>query len=254
MSIIAWNCRKVSKISYFSPKPKQKPKRLPRQRPLKTIPSALGDQGIVGNWLFYYLKGGDHLHDFSPYKNHGTISGAKWKDGRYGWALEFDGVDDYVNVPDDPSLDVDEITLSAWIKPNNITPEQGILGRTDSDVQVYNFYSESNDDRVRFEIFVGGSGNPDLYTNALTNGQWYFLVLTYDGSVFKAYQNGELLNSDDSRSGALDSSTSPFHIGNWYSGSPSFDGTIAIVRLYKVAKSSSWISRRFEQTRGIFGV
>jgi len=86
--------------NWYSPQPKQKPKRLPRRRPIKTVPSGLGDEGIVGNWLFYYLRGGDHLHDFSPYDNHGTLNGPVWKDGRYGWALEFDGVDDYVDCGD----------------------------------------------------------------------------------------------------------------------------------------------------------
>jgi len=63
-------------VSYYSPRPKRSPICLPKWIPIKTVPSALGDEGLVANWLFYYLKGGDHLHDFSPKDNHGTINGA----------------------------------------------------------------------------------------------------------------------------------------------------------------------------------
>jgi len=38
--------------------------------------------------------------------NHGTIYGASWTSGEIGDALNFDGVNDYVNVADDNTLDV----------------------------------------------------------------------------------------------------------------------------------------------------
>ena len=36
--------------------------------------------------------------------------------GRIDGSLVFDGSDDYVDIPDDNSLDVTNITLSAWVK------------------------------------------------------------------------------------------------------------------------------------------
>jgi len=47
--------------------------------------------------------------------------GPVWVDGKYGYALNFDGVDDYVEVPDSDSLDItDEITLEAWVKSKSV--------------------------------------------------------------------------------------------------------------------------------------
>jgi len=243
----------VKTISWYSPKPKQKPKRLPRRRPIKTVPSGIGDQGIVGNWLFYYLKGGDHLHDFSPYRIHGTINGAKWVDGRYGWALSFDGVDDYVKVPDSDSLDItDEITMTAWIK----------LTATDHQWSVCN----KGIAYILFEADAGGTATPycavhiggswqlyDYGENAdWFKGEWHYVVMTYDGSNVKTWIDGQL-DQTYSQTGAIDTSTGWLGIGeDSVTTTRWFEGTISFVRIYSVAKSASWIKRRFERTKGIF--
>ncbi|RLI91232.1 MAG: hypothetical protein DRO95_04750, partial [Candidatus Altiarchaeales archaeon] len=57
-----------------------------------------------------------HAVDISKYGNDGTIYGATWTDGKFGKALSFDGVDDYVDCGNDSSLDItDAITIEAWI-------------------------------------------------------------------------------------------------------------------------------------------
>ena len=53
--------------------------------------------GLVGAWHFDEGQG-NIAHDSSGNNNHGTIYGAKWVDGKFGKALEFDGVDDYVEI------------------------------------------------------------------------------------------------------------------------------------------------------------
>ena len=41
----------------------------------------------------------------------------KWTSGKVSGALEFDGKDDYVKIPDSASLDITEaITIEVWIK------------------------------------------------------------------------------------------------------------------------------------------
>ncbi|MBI2346926.1 MAG: M36 family metallopeptidase [Deltaproteobacteria bacterium] len=52
-------------------------------------------------------------------------------DGMVDGALEFDGYDDYVNVPDDDSLDVGtgDFTIDAWIKPHGISGTMAIVDK-----------------------------------------------------------------------------------------------------------------------------
>ena len=80
------------------------------------VPSRIGDRGLVANWLFYN-GAGDTLYDYSGKGNHGNINGAKWTDKEQaGWALDFDGVDDYVNIPDDRSLRIEGgLSISFWL-------------------------------------------------------------------------------------------------------------------------------------------
>jgi len=64
-------------------------------------------------------EGTGNPQDSSGKGNHGTITGATWTtQGKFGNALEFDGVNDMVNCGNDESLNItDRITVEAWIKP-----------------------------------------------------------------------------------------------------------------------------------------
>ena len=59
---------------------------------------------------------GNSVYDTSGNDNNGTINGATWGDGKYGKALQFNGQDNYVEVPSSDSLEIDEnVTIAAWI-------------------------------------------------------------------------------------------------------------------------------------------
>ena len=50
--------------------------------------------------------------------NNGTVSGTTWTPGRFGNALSFNGVNDWVTVPDSATLDLTSaMTLEAWVYP-----------------------------------------------------------------------------------------------------------------------------------------
>ena len=55
-------------------------------------------ESITGMWLFDEGKGGVAT-DSSGNGNDGEIHGAKWVDGKFGKALEFDGASNWVEVP-----------------------------------------------------------------------------------------------------------------------------------------------------------
>jgi len=243
-------------LGWYSPKLKRLPKRLPRRRPIKAVPSGIGDKGIVGNWLFYYLKGGDHLHDFSPYDNHGTINGASWKDGRYGWALDFDGTDDYVKVPYNSIFDSHTLTITGWLNLDVVGSEGRYLDFFSASHYGWLFNSQDNNGNGTLQFITADSTSsyPSSSNTALQVGKWYHIAVTYDNGTVQFYLNGEKDGSDTigdfvDVNGSLD-----LWIGANQQGGYFTDGRIPIVRVYSLVKSASWIKRRFERTRGIFGV
>jgi len=241
--------------NWYEPQPKQKPIRLPRRLPIKTVPSGLGDKGIVGNWLFYYLKGGDYLHDFSPEGNHGTLKNdPAWKDGRYGWALDFDGGDDYVEVPDDSSLRPDKITVSVWVNLDTKEDWDTVLEKRDYDAYQGYFLAMNNESPRKwlFRIGDGSSRAGAVSTTSVQTDTWTHLVGVFDGTQVIIYVNGTQEDTADISS--IEHDTRSLWIGGDKDYGQYIDGTIAIIRIYLVAKSSSWISRRFARTKSIFSV
>ncbi len=66
---------------------------------------------------------GTVANDRSGSNNKGTLSGAAWTAaGKVGGALNFDGVNDLVTVPDSPSLRLGTgMTIDAWVRPTRPT-------------------------------------------------------------------------------------------------------------------------------------
>jgi len=240
-------------MSWYEPQPRQKPKRLPRRRPIKVVPSGIGDKGIVGNWLFYYLKGGDHLHDFSPYDNHGDIRGAKWVDGRYGWALDFDGVDDYVDIPESNSLDHgSQVTVSAWVMGYEFDSGDYDVFYDDGAGlgSGLTLYWHINGHLTWLVENSTGSYEMTKYYN-VENDTWYHLVGTYDGSEMKFFVNGDLKDST-SQTGNIMNYDVGSTIGRRADWGNYHNGKIDEVRIYNRALSSSEIQAYYNRTKGIF--
>ncbi len=77
--------------------------------------AAPGVDSLVGYWAFDEEKG-DAAKDYSGNGNDGVLKGGPgWVSGQFGTALDFDGVDDYVEVPTMAGIDAfDEGTIELW--------------------------------------------------------------------------------------------------------------------------------------------
>lgn len=69
-----------------------------------------------------------------------VFGGAIRVDGRVGFAMRFDGVDDYVEVGQKPLLQTDQLTLALWVLP------------FDQEIGRYQFHK----DIIRSQCFGGG--------------------------------------------------------------------------------------------------
>jgi len=241
----------------YDPEPKFQPEVQPRVQPKVTVPSYLRESGQVGNWLFYN-GAGEILYDFSGEENHGDIIGPKWIDGPYGWALSFDGEDDYVDVPHSSELVPDHVTVMGWFTPDSdaLGVSTMPVGKGNAGAQHGYYINAHLDDVWEWYISVGGA-DYIIRGGTVEAGVWKHVAGTFDGSDQHLYINGSEVASQ-AVSGTIDSNTWDVFIGSGQDSSGAndywFPGDIKMVLIYNEGKSASFINRFFESTRAIFGV
>ncbi len=175
----------------------------------------LDPKTIVGMWLFDEGKG-DIVKDFSGNKNDGKLmNDTKWVDGKFGTALEFDGVDDYVTIPSSPTLDMtDAITIGAWVNIPNVSGLKAIIGKQGA----YAF--NVTDSEIRFTL--PALWDADTSGAALKSGSWSHIAITYDKQNVKYYKDGKSIFSIP-ETDAIRVTANPLLIGNnewneWFTG------------------------------------
>jgi len=168
--------------------------------------------GLVGWWTFNTPTESTET-DLSGNGNHGTRYGnptISCHDGNflYGWDncwIEFDGIDDYIEIPNASSLNPSVLTLVAWAKFDNSS----------------SFYSAIINKENQYGIMVGGTASPRSkarYFDAaidLVGGtanwawivcgkevpldKWVFLAISYDESYIRFYIDGDLVCIEPNR-------------------------------------------------------
>lgn len=201
---------------------------------------------------------GNTTQDCSRYNNTGTLKpnetyGPNWtSDSKFGKALQFDGVDDYVDLGSEKSISTGSWTVNVWFKADSVS------GTTSSTIDNFVADGDSGENNVDSYICIRGSklafwdhgvGTWRSSDTTLNNNQWYMGTFRYDndGSV-EFYLNG---NSDGS--GSLNTGYDDFairYIGVLDDGSSRFfNGTLDEVRIYDRALSESEVETLYQGGR-----
>ena len=206
--------------------------------------SAQAEQGLVAWWDFNEGKG-DVLHDKSGNKNDGKIRGAKWVKCGKGYALKFDGVDDYVDCGNQSSLDLGRAaTVMAWVFPESRPEgEPAIVMKQGIELYGLTFYRDG-----RCWWYISGGGNncsADLDAAAWHQAAWHQVVGTYDGKVSRLYIDGDPRASKELNV-PIKRGEGNLVIGKRPLQNQFFNGMIDEVRIYDRALSAEGIRRAFE--------
>jgi prepilin-type N-terminal cleavage/methylation domain-containing protein len=206
-------------------------------------------QGLVGYWSFDEGSG-TIAKDYSGNGNDGTIyGGATWTTGKVGGALSFDGVNDFVNVPDATMLRIPgDITIVFWMKKNlEATDWQRIVGKGNSTYRNYGVWEEAGTGKkILFQQYGGGC---NFFSNGTVElSQWYFIASVRQNSTAgKIFINDQIAQASCS-SGSTYTSSDPLTIG--YAGFHTyFPGLIDEVRIYNRALSDSEIKALYYATK-----
>lgn len=134
-----------------------------------------------------------------------------------GNALLTDGVNDYVTVPDNTTLEPTSYTLACWVKPTSqpATNNSFILmqkGTNDGALNRSGYTLDYRDvggvKRININHVDAANNFVQLTVNyTLQNGQWYHVAATYGSGSLRLYVNGTLL-------GNLPTASAPDYIGD----------------------------------------
>ena len=202
------------------------------------------NNSLLGWWRFDG-DSGTFVEDYSTYQGNGTMydmdtglnnGTSGWTtEGKFGNAMNFDGLDDRVEIPDDSKYDIPiqtdgKITMEAWVYPLDLTYESGILSKRSSYRMILRPGGE-----LKFQTF-GWTGG--LSSAIVKENEWSHIALTYDGETdqLKFYLNGNNVRTVNSYVPNGGANGNNLLIGRGHDlPMPTFNGTIDEVRLWKRA-------------------
>ena len=137
---------------------------------------------------------GSAVLDSSGQNNNGVISGAtRTTAGRYGAALLFDGVNDWVTVADANTLDLTTgMTLEAWVYPTvALSGWRTILAKEQLGGVAYFLHASSlPNNQPATGVFISGAERQLIGVSTLPVNVWTHLAMSYDNGMQRLYVNG----------------------------------------------------------------
>jgi hypothetical protein len=210
------------------------------------IPEA--EHKLVAWWKFDDAEGSNAADSSGNNITGALVGGPQLQpaNGKIGGALAFDGVDDYIECGNNPSVNLTGgVSISSWIKFTRHAKDRKIVSNQDNasggyKLGVYN-------DKIEMEI--RDSGNSPSTNRFIDGGTlmepdvWYHVVGTYrQGGSIKTYVNGKLDRESETPAmlapsgGALKIGREPFSNLYW------FDGLMDDLRIYNYPLSQAEIT------------
>jgi hypothetical protein len=209
---------------------------------LYTIPPAItepidpGKDALVAHYAFE-----NNTEDSSGNNLNGTAVGnTNFVAGAMGFAIEFDGVDGYVDCGNSASFDItEEITLSAWVNTSDSgnSEHNPFISKGDHTYAI----KHSIDNNIQFFIYDGGWFTANSGVDSSFDGDWHHVVGTYDGSELKIYVDS-VLKTTTTHEGTISTASNNLAIGtNTEETDRFYEGVIDEVRIYNRALSAAEI-------------
>jgi hypothetical protein len=213
------------------------------------------DNGLVGWWTFdgKDVPSGRFL-DKSGTADTGYLTGIAsttfYDIGKIGQAVNFDGTDDLLRVPDPGAFEFnsgDSITASFWIKPQRIRNPDTVFGK-DEATYVFQFHDTSG--ALDFIFYNGTSFFTFTPDSVVSLNKWSHIAFTYtygsSGSA-KYYINGQAVTGswDTPSNSAPANGNGDLYIGRSSFPGENYKGFLDDLRLYKRTLTASEVQQLY---------
>ena len=182
---------------------------------------------------------------FDQYSN-GALSTNLGPDQMDDYMLQFDGSDDYIQIPDDASLtSTSALTISVRFKKVSGSSWMSLVGKGTTDANE-EYVLMVKDNQAYFDV-GSGSGPYLQQSTTISTGVWHHIAAVHSRSgstsTLKVYLNGEDIGGTTSGPGLTPNNNSnPLTIGSRFSTSNAlFQGQIDEVRIWNEARTQAEI-------------
>lgn len=195
---------------------------------------------------------GERSPEWAPWVD-GHFGGLTPVPGKVGTGLGIDGWSSYVEAPDSPALEPEEMTIEAWICPSSYASggdlRRWIVCKNGTDETEGHYGLLLNGSGVGAILNIGGtkanvfqaSSEQDL----VELRRWRHAAMTYDGRDLKVYLDGKPVGSTAVNRKRAAGSTA-LTIGRRQDTYGHFVGAVDEVRFYRRALSEAEMRARFE--------
>ncbi|TYP79842.1 LamG-like jellyroll fold domain-containing protein [Paenibacillus methanolicus] len=183
--------------------------------------------------------------DASGHGNDGTLHGGAARNayGKTGGALDLNGTDGYLQLPDGLLADQHNVTVAAWVNADTLGAWSRVFDFGTSNTNYMFLSLRDHEGNSRFGVRPDGSGESTLIGPAFPNSKsWQHVAAVIDGNTYTLYMNGIQVASvsnvqvDPSELGP----TNRNYLGkSQFSADPYFDGRIDDFRIYGRALSET---------------
>jgi len=197
--------------------------------------------GLVAHWALNETEG-DVAYD-SAGNIDATVYNGQWAEGKINGALDFNGLNTYMDCGDSLRLSTRKMTLSMWLEPEHMGGMRYVLSRAREGADDFDYVLMRHyEDQVEFALAQEGSEPVSVMSNATTPlNEWTHVAVCLDGSEATIYINGQL---DASASYAQRSSCEDCRL--WISSlgrdTRYYNGKIDDIRIYNMALNADQIA------------
>ncbi len=204
----------------------------------------------IAHWAFDELTDGIVKNTTESKLDGHVTTGGSMVDGVLGQALWLEGPSAVRINTDEIFNDLENLTLSAWVKPVELSGYREIFRKEDGDRRI--LFSFQLDGRIlSLGLNTEGIGYRELDARidpkTLTDGQWHHVTGTYDGQHAKVYLDGLIIGSEKRTGQIISGGPADAFIGSSGGTGEFFQGAIDNLQLFDIALPIETVSKQYEE-------
>jgi len=209
-----------------------------------------------------YISGSTVWNDLSGNMNNGTLFGTPTFNTSNGGNIDFDGINDYTNIPNAASeINSLNVSIGCWINQNTIHTsdvfnEIKMIAQlsTTEPGNSSTFYLHLRNSGVIWR-YQRGSGQFNFSPAATQEtGKWVYYVGVSDTNNISLYKNGLLVGSTANNVSYLTLANNDINLVKGEFDNTFFNGKISNVQIYNRALTEVEILKNYNSLKGRYGL